>query len=154
MTLVSTLHSIPVVNFVCIHDNTSPPPHPAICNPSCENGGTCVTPDNCTCPPGCTGSRHMLTRWGHVTVYGCGVCTELATFSSMLLPILSPHVSTTSTFPNACAATVHEFSRIPSLQYHHFECDKHFLFPSAPWICMSKQPSGDLACINFGVNVQ
>ena len=31
----------------------------------------------------------MLTRWGHVTVYGCGVCTKLATISS--LQSCAPH---------------------------------------------------------------
>ena len=29
----------------------------AICDPVCENGGTCVYPHNCTCLEGWTGAR-------------------------------------------------------------------------------------------------
>lgn len=37
----------------------------AICSPSCQNGGTCVSPFKCSCPSGykgdiCTGCKYYL----------------------------------------------------------------------------------------------
>ena len=73
--LVWPLSSAPVstgglgaaVTFVstCLHSmlspcgesmtSPSPSPPPAVCHPNCGNGGTCVGPNNCSCPPGWTG---------------------------------------------------------------------------------------------------
>ena len=30
---------------------------PAVCSPPCDNGGQCVSPDQCRCGPGYRGSR-------------------------------------------------------------------------------------------------
>ena len=60
VTLVSTLH---VQSMWSIHDNTLPPPS-AVCSPDCVNGGTCVAPNHCTCPPGWTGATCSQGAWG------------------------------------------------------------------------------------------
>ena len=60
VTSVSTLH---VQSMWSIHDNAPPPPS-AVCSPDCVNGGTCVAPNHCTCPPGRTGATCSQSAWG------------------------------------------------------------------------------------------
>ena len=51
------------VHVVDPYDNTPPPPS-AVCSPNCVNGGSCVAPNNCTCPPGWTGATCSQGAWG------------------------------------------------------------------------------------------
>ena len=43
--------------MLMIVDKPPPPPSTASCDPECQNGGTCIARDQCSCPP----------KWGGVS---------------------------------------------------------------------------------------
>ena len=46
-----------------------------MCEPGCDNGGQCVSPDTCTCPPGYSGSQcqHDINECDlGEEIHGCG----------------------------------------------------------------------------------
>ena len=48
-----------MILFLVLYDSPGNFPFPliAICNPVCENGGVCLTPNKCKCKAGYTGAN-------------------------------------------------------------------------------------------------